>query len=137
VEDLASWHLFDQLYGHECDNLSVFHNFTMESTFREYGAGEFFVTDQRGYNYILSQMGHPNIFFGHKVLNIAHSRDRGAEVTTDKGIFRAGHVIITVSIGVLNAGVINFEPALPRWKTQALKQCKMSTYTKIFIKFSD
>jgi polyamine oxidase len=80
-------------------------------------------------------MTQSNILFNHRVIKITHT-DSGVEVLTNQGIFEADRLIITVSIGVLNSGLIQFEPELPSWKTKALAQCKMSTYCKIFVKFS-
>lgn len=39
---------------------------------------------------------------------------------------------MTASIGVLNSGLISFDPPLPDWKVDALASQKMATYVKIF-----
>jgi monoamine oxidase len=56
-------------------------------------------------------------------------------VTTDKGQIRARKVIITVPIGVLNAGHIKFTPALPGETTRAIQGLRMGALSKIALKF--
>lgn len=41
-------------------------------------------------------------------------------LSTSQGTLRASHVILTVSTGVLGAGAIEFKPALPAWKGEAV-----------------
>lgn len=55
-------------------------------------------------------------------------------ITTENGsIFRSRTVLITASIGVLQAGSINFVPPLPAWKTKAIANAKMTSYVKVFV----
>lgn len=46
------------------------------------------------------------------------------------------HVICTVSLGVLQRGLIEFVPPLPDWKMEQLFKFDMCTFTTIFIKFN-
>ena len=56
-------------------------------------------------------------------LNAAVSRveinEGGVRLETAAGEFTGSHVIVTVPLGVLKAGFIDFEPALPEWKQEA------------------
>ncbi len=56
-------------------------------------------------------------------------------VTTDKGAIRARKLIVTVPIGVLNAGHIKFTPALPGETTRAIQGLRMGALSKIALKF--
>ncbi|MGL4636779.1 MAG: flavin monoamine oxidase family protein [Beijerinckiaceae bacterium] len=56
-------------------------------------------------------------------------------VTTDKGTIRARKLIITVPIGVLNAGHIKFKPALPASTTAAIQGLRMGALSKIALRF--
>ena len=55
--------------------------------------------------------------------------------TQDGQKFNSDFVISTVSIGVLNNDIIKFKPELPIWKKEALSQCGMGLFCKIFMKF--
>jgi monoamine oxidase len=56
---------------------------------------------------------------------------RGIEVQTRKGSLRARTVIVTVSTGVLAAGVITFDPELPRRHSEAITKLPLGTYEHI------
>lgn len=42
-------------------------------------------------------------------------------------------MLVTASIGVLQAGSINFVPPLPAWKTKAIANAKITSYVKVFV----
>ena len=48
----------------------------------------------------------------------------------------ADHVIVTVSLGVLKAGNIQFRPSLPARKTDAIRKIGMGTLDKIFLQLN-
>jgi len=81
------------------------------------------INDQRGYDsvikYLLGEIDADKVFTEHKVNQIKRSEEM-VTVLTDKGEFTARHVILTPSIGVLNSGMISFNPPLPDWKIKAL-----------------
>ena len=51
---------------------------------------------------------------------------------TPAGTIRAGKLLLTVSTGILNAGNIDFQPALPRWKQDALSQLPLGDCNYVF-----
>ena len=60
----------------------------------------------------------------------------GVTVTTTEGIkYKADHVLITFSSGVLSSNIVKFSPALPTWKTDALYLRPMSYKCKIYFQF--
>jgi len=59
----------------------------------------------------------------------------GVRVETGQGTVRAKACIVTVSTGVLNAGVIRFTPDLPVWKQEAISQVPMGLLVKIGLQF--
>jgi len=60
----------------------------------------------------------------------------GYEITTASGeIVRARRVLLTVSTGVLASGKIEFDPPLPRWKTEAIRALPMGVLDKVAIEF--
>lgn len=61
----------------------------------------------------------------------------GVEVETPAGTIHAKAVIVTVSTGVLAAGEIVFEPALPVAKQESFQYIPMGTYNNIALYFSE
>lgn len=57
----------------------------------------------------------------------------GAEAVlhSKKGPIRARRVIVTVSTGILGAGDIRFDPALPNWKLAAIEGLPLGTHNRI------
>ncbi|HWA89270.1 MAG TPA: NAD(P)/FAD-dependent oxidoreductase [Rhizomicrobium sp.] len=56
---------------------------------------------------------------------------QGVKVETDAGTIEARAAILTVSTGVLAAGSIRFDPALPEWKETAIAEVPMGLLAKI------
>lgn len=59
----------------------------------------------------------------------------GVRVHSTRGVSDARACIVTVSTGVLNAGGIAFEPALPDWKQQAIHDLPMGLLAKVALRF--
>ena len=59
----------------------------------------------------------------------------GVRVETDRGTFSAAQVIVTVPLGVLKAGAIAFEPALPEAVAGPLARLGMGVFNKVFLQF--
>jgi monoamine oxidase len=55
----------------------------------------------------------------------------GVEVETPRGVIRAGRAVVTVPVGVLKAGGLRFEPALPDETLAALNGLRMGALTKL------
>ena len=60
---------------------------------------------------------------------------RPVQVTTNSGVLSADRVLVTVPLGVLKAGAINFKPALPPDKQTAIDRIGMGLINKIALKF--
>ena len=60
-----------------------------------------------------------DIALGTPVTKIAYSSD-GITVQTTGGPIDASHSIVTVPLGVLKAGSISFDPALPSTKVEVI-----------------
>jgi len=90
-----------------------------------------------GYKQILDTMTDGlNIKLEHVVSKVQYD-DAGVIVTTDKGEFNSKYVISTVSIGVLQSGDIEFSPALPANKLQAIDNIGMGLMNKLYLIFED
>ncbi|MFI1092329.1 flavin monoamine oxidase family protein [Streptomyces sp. NPDC020917] len=61
----------------------------------------------------------------------------GVRVDTQDGSFEAAHVIVTVPLGVLKAGAIEFTPALPDSVAGPIARLGMGVFNKVFLQFPD
>ena len=75
-----------------------------------------------------------DILLGHEVTQVDYSGAR-VDVLTNRGSFQATHVLVTVPLGVLQAGRIAFNPSLPKSKREAIRKTRMGVFNKIFLKF--
>ncbi len=70
------------------------------------------------------------------IVRVAHDA-AAVQVETAAGeVFTADRVIVTVPLGVLQAGVITFEPALPAAKLAALGRLEMGNLEKVILRWS-
>jgi polyamine oxidase len=68
------------------------------------------------------------------VTKIAYS-EKGVEVQAGDRRYQASNALVTVSVGVLRANRITFEPALPAWKRDAIDHLQMGNMQKVIIPF--
>ena len=61
----------------------------------------------------------------------------GVEVDTDRGTFAAADAVVTVPVGVLNAGDVVIEPALPERHRRALGLLRMNAFEKVVLRFAE
>jgi len=62
---------------------------------------------------------------------------KGVEITSSNGEkLTADKVVVSASLGVLKAGLINFEPALPEPKKEAIQKIVFENAMKVAMKFS-
>jgi monoamine oxidase len=72
--------------------------------------------------------------FGEVVRRIEAKPD-GVRVETDRGTLSAGHVLVTLPLGVLKAGTVTFSPPLPARKQGAIDRLAMGALNKIALVF--
>lgn len=77
-----------------------------------------------------------DVRLGHAVTAVAWS-ESGVRVATETASFEAADVVVTVPLGVLKAGVIDFEPALPETVAGAIDRVGMGTFDKVFLQFPE
>jgi polyamine oxidase len=75
-----------------------------------------------------------DIRFNQLVRGISWSSS-GVRVTTATGVFDADRVIITLPLGVLKRGDIEFSPGLPAAKKTAISKLRMGALDKTYFKF--
>ncbi|MEU6971473.1 FAD-dependent oxidoreductase [Kitasatospora aureofaciens] len=59
----------------------------------------------------------------------------GVTVTTDKGVFQADRVVVTLPLGVLQAGAVKFGPGLPADKLTAVSKLGVGVLNKCYLRF--
>lgn len=75
-----------------------------------------------------------DVRLAHRVSKIEHGQE-GVRVTTDKGRFAADGAVVTLPLGVLKQGSVEFVPALPKRKQAAIARLEMGRLDKIVLKF--
>ncbi|UPK89086.1 hypothetical protein LCI18_000021 [Fusarium solani-melongenae] len=113
------------------------------ATFKHFSDEMNLVIDQRGFNTWVKgeakeflRENDPRLRLNTTVKQI-HYNTKGVKVDTEDGCVEAEYAICTFSIGVLQHNDVDFKPALPYWKRQAIEQFQMGTYTKIFMQFNE
>ncbi|SMR47621.1 unnamed protein product [Zymoseptoria tritici ST99CH_3D1] len=140
---LVEWINFDWSIAVPHDYSSLIFNTAVENfTYGLLGDEEPFIVDSRGYNTIVSgeaftflQPNDPRLLLNTIVTDISHS-DSGVTVhNADGTCISAAYAINTSSLGVLKHDSVSYTPALPTWKSTAIQNFGMTTYTKIFLQF--
>ncbi|MDQ0725781.1 FAD-dependent oxidoreductase [Microbacterium sp. W4I20] len=91
----------------------------------------------RGYDELPHRIGAGlDIRLDHVVTRVTRS-DAGVVVRTDGDEFTADRVVVTVPLGVLQAGSIAFEPPLPESVAGPIGRLGMGVFNKIFIQFPE
>jgi monoamine oxidase len=127
------WHAvhteIEQDYATEVQNLSLWYWDEVE----EYGGKHLLVPG--GYDQLIQQLaGDLEIRLGHVVRSIEYG-SRKVRVTTDCGIFTGDRAIVTLPLGVLQAGAVTFSPALPTRKILAINNLRMGVLNKLHLLF--
>ena len=88
-----------------------------------------------GYDQVVAAVANGlDVRFAHVVSRVDTSGDR-AVVVTSQGNFEAGAVVVTVPLGVLKAGSIQFLPALSEPKSRAIATLGMGALSKTCLRF--
>ncbi len=61
----------------------------------------------------------------------------GVQVRTDRGLFEADRVVVTLPLGVLKSGAVEFTPRLPPWKRRAIDRLAMGVLNKVWLVFAE
>ncbi len=105
-----------------------------------YDQGEAFggadVLFPRGYGQIPANLGlGQDIRLGRVVQRVEHSA-KGVRIITNKDTFEAPRAVITLPLGVLKTNTVQFNPALPQRKLQAIRRLGSGVLNKCYLRFS-
>lgn len=88
-----------------------------------------------GYDQVVAAVANGlDVRLGHIVTGVDTAGDR-AVVVTSQGSFEAKSVVVTVPLGVLKSGSIEFSPALPEPKSRAIAKLGMGALSKSCLRF--
>ncbi|KAG9311033.1 amine oxidase [Chiua virens] len=98
--------------------------------------------DQRGFVYIAqaeaAEFLQPQQQIYNQTVDLIEYGTDGVAVHTTSGlILTADYMLCTFSVGVLQNDEVEFSPALPDWKEEAINSIEMATYIKIFLQFDE
>jgi len=75
-----------------------------------------------------------NILLNQVVTKIEYD-DQKSTVYTSEGIFECKYLVLTVPMSIYHNNLIEFNPPLPKWKTDSMNKIKMGLMDKIAIRF--
>lgn len=79
-------------------------------------------------------LGNQQVLYSQVVKRITYGA-QGVTVLTNQGTFSAKYAIVTVPLGVLKSGNIEFVPALPAWKQGAINRLGFGSADKLYLRF--
>jgi monoamine oxidase len=115
--------------GSELEDLSLWYWDEDE----EFGGDDYIIAD--GYDRLIQHLATGvDIQFQQRVIAI-HYNDRRVDVQTERAVFQADAVVVTLPLGVLKAGHCTFDPPLETSKQGAIARLAMGTLNKIVLQF--
>ncbi len=116
-------------YGADIANLSSFYY----DNGGEFGGED--VLFPGGYDQIIQAIAADlDIRLSQIVEKVSHNQ-QGVKITTNQGIFEAERAIITLPLGVLKKGSVEFSPPLPPRKQKAISNLGMGVLNKVYLRF--
>jgi monoamine oxidase len=88
-------------------------------------------------NGLAKDFGEDKILLNHTVTKISYNDDGVDVFDSNNNVFHAKYVIVTVPLGVLQNGSIDFEPDLSDKKMQSINNLKLGILDKAYFKFPE
>ena len=142
LEKIMEWYSYDFETGQITEATSL-----LSLANSNYDVDTYIMTDQRGYSAMFNEMAPfltTPMFLNHTMLNqrvIRIQYDNASNLVivhcADGTIYTGEYALVTFSLGVLQNNLVEFEPALPSWKTEEINQMSMSSYGYIYMRFSE
>lgn len=132
----VDWYKHDNCFAEPPEQTSLLRTHPLP-TYEDFGSDEYFVTDTRGFEHILTDLlstDDRRIRLNTEVQKI-RNRANSVCVDTNRKTYCGRFAIITFSIGVLQANLNMFEPPLSQQKVNAINSFSMALYLKIFLHF--
>ena len=140
LENMVEWRSLDFEYAAQTKHVSCTHH--SRFGYLHFGNKDQAVTDPRGFSHIfekkleeISPSGYKNdvrFQFGKAVRKIDSTGSRVVITCADQSAHTADFVLVTVPLGVLQGGGIEFIPQLPEWKSNQIHQHAVQSIVKVF-----
>jgi monoamine oxidase len=100
-----------------------------------FGGGD--VLFPSGYHQLIEAVGRgTDVELGTRVRRIDYGGSK-VRVETHRGVFEGDRVVVTLPLGVLQSGAVQFAPALPPEKVNAASRLRMGLLDKVVLKFPE
>lgn len=117
-------------YGADAARLSLLH---YDAGFGAFPGGD--VLFPAGYGQLAAGLARGlDVRLGHVVRRVVYGGD-GVRILTSQGELRAERAVVTLPLGVLKAGAVRFEPALPAAKLAAVGALGSGVLNKLYLRF--
>jgi monoamine oxidase len=88
-----------------------------------------------GYEWLPTMLAEgSDVRLGHVVQRVEWGAT-GVSLVTDRGPFAVAHAVVTLPLGVLKAGDVEFVPAMPAYKQRAMSTLGMGVLDKLWLRF--
>jgi len=117
----------------DLDKLSLY---SWDEGYELYGYGDSVFTE--GYSALMNALAEGlDIRLEHSVeeVRLLETGDDAVEIVTDQGTFSADAAVVTLPLGVLQAGNVRFSPPLPERKQEAIARLGMGNLAKVVAHF--
>lgn len=130
---LAHWHLSLLVHEDCAADPATLSARSWDEGFEVYGYGDSVVLG--GFQTLTDRLAEGiDVRLGTAVRRIEHGAD-GVRALTDRGAFRAERAVVTLPLGVLKAGAVEFDPPLPAAKRAAIERLGFGTLAKVGLRF--
>jgi monoamine oxidase len=90
----------------------------------------------QGYSQVMDGLAEGlDIRLGHVAQAISYDQRDGVTVTANHGVFHGDYAVVTLPLGVLQSGAVQFSPPLPDRKQTALQHLDMGILNKVYLHF--
>ncbi len=99
----------------------------------EYGGED--VIFPEGYDQIIEILAEGLDIRLDEIVQRVEYQDSGVSIQTNKGIYEGDRAVITLPLGVLKSGRVDFSPPLPREKQDVIRRLGMGLLDKLYLRF--
>jgi len=121
--------IIEHEFAADINNLSAF-SFDQGD---EFGGEDVIFTD--GYEQIIALLADGLDIRLNEIVQRVEYSDGGVTITTNQNLYDADRAVITLPLGILKSGRVQFSPALPVDKQRAIKQLGMGLLDKVYLRF--
>lgn len=142
-DHFVDWYKYDRAEGPSPSDMSLYRS-QGDRTYKDYGPDAFYVSDQRGFAYLVEYLGKDiinanRLHLNTRVRSIKYSNSCVcADVTeeAEEKRYCGRYGIATFSLGVLQSNEVAFDPKLPKWKEDSINRFGVTMYLKVFAQFN-